>query len=62
MHYKAGRKEEWKNWRPISLSNFFLRIYDKIISRKLKREVTSKELMHECQFGFREGHSTVDQI
>ena len=48
MLFKAGRKDEWKNWRPISLANFFLRIYDKIVTEKLKKEVEERELMHEC--------------
>ena len=60
--YKAGSKKEWKNWRPISLSNFFLRIYDRIITRKLRNEVETKKMLHECQFGFRRGRSTNDQI
>ena len=60
--YKAGNKKEWKNWRPISLSNFFLRIYDRIITQKLRGEVEEKKLLHESQFGFRRRRSTNDQI
>ena len=34
--HKKGNEKEWKNWRPIALTNTLFRIIDKVITSRIK--------------------------
>lgn len=58
--HKKGRKDDCKNYRGITVTNTFSRLYGRIIKCFLEQEY--KEEKAEEQAGFRAGRSTIDHI
>ena len=56
--YKKGNEEHLENYRPVSTLPIFSKIFEKLIYSRLYKFLVSKNIIHECQFGFRKGHST----
>lgn len=50
------------SYRPISLLPVMGKIFEKLFSIRLKQIITYKNLIPSHQFGFREKHSTIDQV
>lgn len=58
--HKKGRKDECQNYRGITVTNVFSRLYGKIIKHFLEAEFKGMEA--EEQAGFRVGRSTIDHL
>ncbi|GFV23388.1 probable RNA-directed DNA polymerase from transposon X-element [Trichonephila clavipes] len=60
---KAG-KNNWspKDFRPIALTSTTCKIMEKMILIRIQYFLDSKNLIPGEQYGYRRGHSTVDQI
>ena len=56
--YKKGSKTNCSNYRPISLLSPLSKIFEKIISSRLYNYIEKKQLLSDCQFGFRPNYST----
>ena len=56
--YKKENEELLENYRPISTLPIFGKIFEKVIYSRLHKFFVSKNIINECQFGFRKGHST----
>lgn len=50
------------NYRPISLLPHLSKVVEKIIKSRLLKHVDKNNLIQNSQFGFRSGHSTIDQL
>ena len=57
--YKSGPKDEFSNYRPISLLTCFSKILEKCINARLLKFLTKFHILYDKQFGFREKHSTL---
>lgn len=53
---------EPKSYRPISLLPVLSKVFEKLLLKRLQPVLTSKQLIPEHQFGFRQQHSTIEQI
>lgn len=63
MIQKPGKpSENIASYRPISLLPLIGKLFEKILSRRLKEQIHQKGLLPNHQFGFRERHSTIQQI
>lgn len=60
--HKKGRKDELKNYRPISLLSNINKIVEKIIYVRLVAFLERNTVLTECQNGFRKGKSTIRAI
>jgi len=58
--HKRGERDEFKNYRRITLMNTAYKIYASILNEKLQRE--TEEKLREIQFGFRRGRGIMDAI
>ena len=58
IYKNKGSKQNFNNWRPISILPIFGKIFEKIIYKRLYCFLTSQNLIYSKQFGFRKGHST----
>lgn len=58
--YNKGNKQKCENYWRITLPCHTIKIYEKLLLRKIKHLL--EETAGEKQFGFREGRSTVDAI
>ena len=47
------------NYRPISLLNCFSKIFERLIHKQVINFLQKHALLYQCQFGFREKHSTI---
>jgi len=60
--YKSGSKQCCENYRPISLTNNFSKIFEKCFKKRLTDFIDKHQLISNRQFGFRNGLSTEDAI
>lgn len=60
--YKKGDKSSPSSYRPISLVPVFAKILETIIYNQLSNHFECNGLLHNSQYGFRKGLSTVDAI
>lgn len=61
--HKAGKDEKLAtSYRPISLLSTISKMFEKIIHSRLVQHLNEKITIPETQHGFRERHSTIDQL
>jgi len=54
--------EEPSSFRPISLLPVMSKLFEKLYTRRLMKNVDNKNLIPDHQFGFRAKHSSVEQV
>jgi hypothetical protein len=63
MILKPGKSlSEMESYRPISLLPIMLKLFEKLILKRLKPIIAEKHLVPTQHFGFRKNHSTTDQV
>lgn len=63
MIRKPGKSpQDASSYRPISLLPIMSKLFEKLLLKRLKPILDSKNLIPDHQFGFREQHSTIDQV
>lgn len=63
MIQKPGKPpHEVSSYRPISLLPIMAKLFEKLLLKRLKPIIEEKELIPNHQFGFRNKHSTIDQV
>lgn len=60
--YKKGDSRRIENFRPISLTTAFSKIFERIIKTRLNKFIEENNILHASQYGFREGRNTTDAI
>ena len=60
--YKSKDKEEFKNYRPVSLLPCISKILEKIIHKRLYNFLLLQNIFYESQYGFRPKHSTINAV
>ena len=55
--HKNGAKNEFNNYRPISLLPQFSKILEKLFDLRMEKFINKHNILHDCQFGFRAGRS-----
>ena len=60
--YKADNHQLIQNYRPISVLNFFSKVYERIIYNNLLDFIMDNNILYDKQFRFRKGHSTSHAI
>lgn len=53
---------EIKSYRPISLLPIVSKVFEKLILKRIKPLIVDEEIIPVHQFGFRDGHATIDQV
>jgi len=53
---------EAASYRPISLLPVIIKLFEKLLIKRLKPIIETKTLIPNHQFGFRSKHSTIDQV
>lgn len=56
--FKSGSRNVLNNYRPISNSNIFNKIFERIIKNRLSDFIENENFITECQYGFRKDSST----
>lgn len=60
---KPGKNlEETTSYRPISLLPVISKVFEKLILKRIKPELEENKVIPDHQFGFREQHSTIEQV
>jgi hypothetical protein len=60
--YKSKNKEDFSNYRPISLLPSISKIMEKVIHKRLMHFLEIKHILYTNQFGFRKHRSTIDAV
>ena len=60
--YKAGDKQNFNNYRPISLLPVISKLLEKLIYVRVIEHLVSNSVLNERQFGFRKGMSTYQSM
>ena len=56
--YKEGLKNDFSNYRPISVLPSFSKIFEKLVYSRLYNYLSKLNIITESQFGFRSKHSS----
>lgn len=60
---KPGKNtEEVTSYRPISLLPVLSKVFEKLLVKRIKPELEKNKIVPDHQFGFREQHSTIEQV
>ena len=59
--YKSGKRDNYSNYRPISLLSSMCRLQERIVARQLMGYLNKHALLYPLQFGFR-GHSCLHAV
>jgi len=63
MIHKPGKDPEYtESYRPISLIPIISKVFEKLLLKRLKPIITRENIIPDHQFGFREQHSTIEQV
>lgn len=62
IHKQGKQPNEPSSYRPISLLPVLSKIMEKLLMKRLMETVAAKSLIPDYQFGFRQKHSTVEQV
>lgn len=60
--FKRGKRDDLKNYRPISITISMYKLFMKILTERLSVIVTETELLHQKQSAFQKEHSTAERI
>ena len=60
--FKSGDKSQVKNYRPISLLCIISKVLEHLIFNKVSNFITKNKILFHHQFGFRQHHSTTQQL
>ena len=58
--YKEGNKEDFSNYRPISLLPVFGKVLERIIYTRMMKFIDKFKILNDSQFGFRKKRKTID--
>ena len=60
--YKSGNKGQAKNYRPVTLTSHIIKIFERIIRKKIVNYLEQENKINPGQHGFRKGRSCLSQI
>lgn len=60
--YKKGSRAVASNYRPVSLTSHIIKIFERVVRKKLVDHLESNNLLTKQQHGFRKGHSCLTQL
>ena len=60
--FKSGNKNEFTNYRPISLLTSLSKILEKLVARQLVGYLYKNKILYKDQYGYRSGHSTTHPL
>ena len=60
--FKAGNKEEFTNYRPVSLLPQFSKVLEKIFDARLSKFISKHDILCDSQYGFRQNRSTASAL
>ena len=60
--YKAKSKQEFNNYRPISLLSNISKLLERVVHNRLYSFLTQYNVLYDSQYGFRPKRSTIDAI
>ena len=60
--YKSGGKDDYSNYRSISLLSSMCRLQESIVAHQLMEYLNKHALLYNLQFGFRGGHSCLHAV
>ena len=60
--YKAKSRDDFNNYRPISLLSVLSKILEKVIHKRTLHFLNSNHVLYNSQYGFRPGCSTINAV
>lgn len=60
--FKGGDKGNPINYRPISLTNHLIKVFERVLRKALVNHLESNGFINITQHGFKKGHSTITQL
>jgi len=60
--YKGGKRSQPQNYRPIALTSHIIKVFERILARKIVMYLEDAQAMNSGQHGFRQGRSCISQL
>lgn len=56
--FKSGERDDFNNYRPISLLSSFSKLFEKVVAMEVLRFINHRDILYIHQYGFRKNHNT----
>ena len=60
--YKKGNRSDPGNYRPISLTSHIIKIFERILRKRIVAFLEENKILNQTQHGFRKGRSCLTQL
>ena len=60
--HKGGSKQQAENYRPVSLTSHVMKVFERVVKKKIMSHIIENHLLNEGQHGFVPGRSTQTQL
>ena len=60
--YKGGSKQKPENYRPVSLTSYIMKVFERVIRKAIMKFLIDKQLFNDGHHGFVKGRSTQSQL
>jgi len=60
--FKKGSKLKCENYRPLTITSSFSKLFEKIILQRIEPFFRKNKLISDNQFGYKKGKSTIDAV
>ena len=56
--FKSGERDDFNNYRPISLLSCFSKLFEKVVAQQVMYFINHRDILYMHQYGFRKNHNT----
>ena len=60
--YKEGTRGDAKNYRPVALTSHLIKVFERVLTRKISEYLCDRDLFNDGQHGFRKNRSCLSQL
>ena len=56
--FKSGERDDFNNYRPISLLSCFSKLFEKVVAQQVMYFINHRDILYMHQYGFQKNHNT----
>ena len=60
--FKSGERNDFNNYRPISLLSCFSKLFEKVVAHQVMKFINHRDILYTHQYGFLKKHNTIHPV